>query len=467
MGKKELSKYIRGCLDSGYSFKQIEGALVKRGYTTRAAEGILLSYKHRGNMLKWLTVSSLAVLFIVAVFLSGSGLVGMVTLDFAKSYDDNIQLIVNTSSYYTWYPPDKGEIVSIAITGNIIGEGDASVYIENKQKYLIFDSKLENYKVTNVKSALLGNNIKHFEIVCEETCDLLGFNKSVYNLVFEVEDSVIEIEKISYDVKASKEVEKIPQFLDIPKQEIGVSSELKIDLNTFFNSSDKASYDYIAEDEIIAVVIEENIATVKPNIAATAHLYFLAVVDGIQFISNLVEIEITDAKTGNVFVDGPFYGEVLDQEKVSPKPYAALLLLVSLLVIIILALVPGKYYDIRNLARKIDNLRKTRQLSSSLNEYNALKSKLKKSESDEEKDNIMNQMENHIKDISGKVPRIKLMKEFDKKCKDFESKKNMEAKEKAYSDLREVYVKLLETNIHNKDKEKLYAKMEEYYRMLK
>jgi hypothetical protein len=236
-GKKALFKYIHSNLEDGHSFEQIKTALIKKGYPQKVAHGIILSYKHRHNILKWFVVSALALLFIFSFWLTGSGIAGMATLQYAKSYTDNLDLIINQSSQYSWYPSYRGEIISIAITGNLVGKGSSKVYIENKGKHLIFDSELENFKVTSLKSSLLGENIKHFDMVCEQTCSMKRFNKSIYNLEFIVEDAVLELEKIHFDVMLDREVEILPEFIDIPAQKASPGTPIRIDLSTFFNAS--------------------------------------------------------------------------------------------------------------------------------------------------------------------------------------------------------------------------------------
>ena len=96
MGKanKALLEYVKGCLNRGYSFLKIEKDLVNRGYTRRVAEGIILKYKYRGDVFKWLTVVSLSSLFVLSLFLGGSGIIGMATVSYKASYENTLHSTV-------------------------------------------------------------------------------------------------------------------------------------------------------------------------------------------------------------------------------------------------------------------------------------------------------------------------------------------------------------------------------------
>ena len=58
-------------------------------------------------------------------------------------YTEKINLTVNGSQEYLWYPDNPGELSSIKITGNL--SGSAKVYLEYEgKKYLIFDKYKES-----------------------------------------------------------------------------------------------------------------------------------------------------------------------------------------------------------------------------------------------------------------------------------------------------------------------------------
>lgn len=466
MGKarNELLSYIRQCLNNGYSFKKIEDALIARGYPQKISEGIILSYKHRGNFLKWLTISFLVLLFIVGIFLSGSGIIGMATLEYKKSYTSEIGLITNASAFYTFWPGEKAELVSVAITGNVIG-GEAKVYIENSgRKYLIFDSGKENYKVTDVSSRLLGQRVMHFDAVCEESCSLSSFNSTVYNIIFELSNATLEIDKIHYDLLAGTEVADVPSFIHIPEQKIGLGDSINIHLLTFFNSSSSAEFSYLAEDNTTSIKIDGNLATIKGIRTGKTHAYFIAAVNGVNFMSDLVNIEVTDDVTGDKMVVGP--AEEKKSEKESPSSIFPLLLVIMLVVILILVFIPARFFGLSSTAARLERVRKTVGITQSINQFQEMKSQLWKAK-DSEKEKILDQMEESIRNISVRLPKSKLVSDFNAKALEFEKIKDKDKAAETYAELRKIYMKAIEAKIPKKEKDFLYKTMEEYYKRLK
>ena len=481
MGKadKELSRYIRDCLDRGYSFSKIEQNLMENGYSRKVAEGIILKYKYNGNILKWLTVSSLSILFIVSLFLSGSGIVGMVTVTYKSGFVNDLNLIINESSFYTWYPVPKGEVLSVAITGTLIGEGTAKIYIEKGiEKFLIFDSSQSGFGITDISSSVIGEKIKRFDIVCGESCELLGFNKSVYNLAFEVENAILEIETINFDLMLGKEIEAVPEWAEMNDQSVGLGSQLKLDLSSFFNgSSEDVKFRYLMEDEVIDISIVNAIATITPQKVGKSHLYFIADINGIIFMSNIVEVEIVEGIYGekvDTIVRGPVSDSQVTKggtEQNSPNKFAPILLIIVLAVILTLAFVPSRFYDMTNLAAKIDGMRKTGRISNSIEEYNQMKTNLKKKKlSNDEKEMLMSKMEKKIQSVSREIPKLKLLKEFNEKCDELEEallKNRKSVAEGIYSSLRKIYLRLIEGKLMEKDKKLIYRRMQNYYNRLK
>lgn len=466
MGKAEISRYIGQCLQKRYSFARIEQSLLERGYPKKVAEGIILSYRHRGRILKWLTVSALSVLFLAALYLSGSGIVGMVTLGYSISLVDELNLIVNTTSSYSWYVPDKGEIVSLSITGNLIGSGNVRVYIENnEQKFLIFDSR------TNLVTDI-SNNLgqRHFSAVCEESCILEGFNKPIYNLIFEIDDIVLELKKIHYNLRAVKELPAVPEFLEISPLKISIGSKLLIDLNSFFNNSyGNAEFSFLAQDDSLNITIENAIAAIIPARKGISHLYFIAEVDKLRFMSNLVVVDVVEtvSEPAGTLIKGKALPEKSAgiQEKSTGKIVTIVLLLAAMLAIFTLAVIPSKHYDISSLANKIDSIRNTNEITASIAEYKKMKSGLKNL-SGEEKEKAIGEIEEKIRGMSGKILNIKGWQEFDEKCDEFEKAKTLAAREKIYAQLRKLYLRLIEARLRDKDKRMLYHKMRGYYRRL-
>jgi hypothetical protein len=482
MGKasKELNSYIRSCLNNGYSYRKIEDVLVNKGYPKKVAEGAILSYKHRGILFKWFAISFLLIIFSGSIYLTGSGIIGMVTLDYARSFSDDLGIVANSSSFYSWYPSIKGEIFSIAVTGNVIGNGNTKIFVENNDnKYLIFDSSIKNYKVTDISSKLLSNQkIKHFDYVCEDTCSLIGFNKSIYNIVFEVEDSTLELEKIHFDVLSEKQVIDMPRFLEIPSQIIKINSVLKINLSSYFNSTEEnVGYGYIAEDNSINVIInDEGIAKISSDKEGSSYIYFTAKISGIQFMSNLVEIDFRPddgSLPAEKVVKGDFVKEGEGLLSPSTDNYLnnsvyLLVIVIALAIISLMIFVPSRYYSMSYLADRLESVRKGSTLSKDIDDYEKIKSVAKignLSNMDEKK---IVAMENKVREISLKVPQLKVVKEFNEKAIMLENsiQKNYGAA-KVYDELRDIYLKIVKSKVREKDKKIFFKRIQKYYKMVK
>ena len=127
-------------------------------------------------------VLSVIILFslICVFFLFGFNIV------FASDYNEDLNLEIKESTQYNWVLQNPGELTSVRLSG-FISSGSAKAYVKNNNKtYLIFS--FNNTDGTN------------FEI-CEKTCNLTGFDKESYNIIFEVDNVTLTINKIIYSVK--------------------------------------------------------------------------------------------------------------------------------------------------------------------------------------------------------------------------------------------------------------------------
>ncbi|MBD3163968.1 hypothetical protein GF323_02100 [Candidatus Woesearchaeota archaeon] len=462
--KRQISRYITECLRKGISYRNIKDSLLRKGYPANIAEGIILDYRHKGRLIKWSAVSVMSVFFLISMYLSGSGIAGMATLGYSQNYIDETGLIINQSSSYSWYVPHKGRLISVAFTGNLLGGGSAKAYLEHEnKKYLVFSSEKQNFQVTDISSSILGS-AKHFNTVCEQACYLPELNKSVYSFVFEINNSVLEIEKIHYDIKAAAEVESVPEFLDIPDQEVSVNSRLAIDLNTFFNSSEKPEFSYLSRN--ISVEINDNLAAISPENKGTYHVYFIAELGSLKFMSNLVRIEVTDSGSSAGIIRGAAV-HPQKKEKPSPRPLPNLLLLsLVIAVIITLAVIPSRFYDTRDLASKLDRIRKSSRLSSSIEKYNKMKETLNSSIPEKEKSKLLYKMEKGIRALSKELPGSDIQHQFDEKCREFRSAKSRGIKECIYNELRQVYEKMIESGLPQESKKEAYRKLQRYYKQI-
>ncbi len=135
---------------------------------------------------------------------------------FASDYSEDLNLEISESTQYKWILQNPGELTSLRLNG--ISSGITKAYIENdNKKYLIFS--LNNSDETN------------FEL-CVDTCDLTGFNKNAYNIIFEVETKFeLIINKIVYSIK--EEVKETTFILPVGENDnIELSIEEPVEVDT-------------------------------------------------------------------------------------------------------------------------------------------------------------------------------------------------------------------------------------------
>ncbi len=470
-GKRELFRFISDCLHAGQSYDKIEESLINHGYSRRVAEGIILSYKYRGNLVKWFVVFFLSSLFVGSVYLGGSGIIGLVTLGYAEKFSETPGIIINESSNFTWHPIHQGEIVSITVTGNILGEGDAEISILNSERKILMLDSAKN-PIDELKSSVLNQKIRHFESACIESCNLFGLNKSAYNIEVLIDHGTVEIEKISYLVKASKDVEQIPNFIEIPKLN---GNQININLRSFFNtSSENVIFGSISSDPLLSISIKEDVAGIFCNTTGIYHAYFTAKQDGIEYMSNLVDIEITDPYEKEEIIYFNFSGNQLSgktnqAEQFSPKNkmFGIFLLAVAFCIIIILAITPAYYFDIHRVANKYEKLRETKGISNAINELEIKKKKLQGSFNMAEREQLIDELESTLDGLNEKILANHPLKEFNRLCMEFEKENTKEKAEKIYIELRKSYLKALKHKVHPKEKKEMYDKIERYYKRLK
>ena len=80
-----------------------------------------------------------------ALFIVKPQITGYTILAQEKTYEDNLNLVINESREYRWDVTNIGSISSIKASGKIKGNGTAKIYIEKDGKrYLIFHNKANN-----------------------------------------------------------------------------------------------------------------------------------------------------------------------------------------------------------------------------------------------------------------------------------------------------------------------------------
>jgi hypothetical protein len=465
-GSKALRNFIRQSLLEGHSFEWIKSKLLSQGYPSAVSDGIILDYRHRGRILKWLTFSFLSILLISSLYLSGTGILGMVTLNYVKSYVDSLDLTVETSSQFSWHPSTLGKLVSVAVTGNMIGDGNAKIYLEDLGKrYLIFDSTKKNFKVSDMSSSVLQERILHFDAACEESCVLDGLKNTDYNIVIEVLDSTIELQNIHFDMEVSKDLLDEPSFLIIPDQQMELGNTLQINLHSFFNTSiSDVTFGYLTQQDFLNVSIIDGLASIQPLLTGTIPIYFTAKANDVPFISHLVNIQVTPGNSEEIIM---VQGNAKTSSK-SPSPSNTGLWIFfaffGAIILAVFALIPARLYSLERISKKLDSLKKSHEFSQSLKDMKEAQSQLHRNISSEEKEKIVAEMQEKIHTLSSNLSTNQLQQRFT----DLESQFNKRKanRQELYEELDAIYRKLARSSLSKKEKQLLYQRIRTCYNLL-
>ncbi len=115
------------------------------------------------------------------------------------TYTDKVDLEINRSYEYIWVPTKKGKLNSVMILGEIIGGGYAKVYLVTEVKdYLIY------YKEPGQDKVILNNE-------CMESC-FLNLQQESYKLRFELKDTKIKLESITYFTVEIVDIDVYPKI---------------------------------------------------------------------------------------------------------------------------------------------------------------------------------------------------------------------------------------------------------------
>ena len=96
----------------------------------------------RQKIIRYALPAIMLLLIVSVLFVSKPEITGYVVLTEEKTYDDNLNLVINESGNYTWTIDKIGDIKSIKASGKVKGNGTVKIYIEKDGKrYLIYDNK--------------------------------------------------------------------------------------------------------------------------------------------------------------------------------------------------------------------------------------------------------------------------------------------------------------------------------------
>ncbi len=468
--KKALTAYIQRCRGEGQSFAAIKKSLIAKGYPKKLAEGILFSYKHDGAILKSTFVVLLAGVLISSLYLSGSGIVGLVTLEFAQEFTDNLSLVIHESSSYTWYPNARGEIVSLAVTGSVRGEGSGRIYVqEGNKRYLLFDSAKEYEQSTRYIEEESLEIRRGFKKVCDETCQAGRLDSSVYDLVFEVDNVEIELDHLDFDVIVSDDFSGKPVFLEIPDQKGNIGSTRRINLSSFFtHTTINTTFAYLSDDDSIAVSITDGVASISLNKETNAYMYFIAEDNSEQFISNLVSFGYSrDHQEDEKIIQSGLKKREVQEAKEQPSGFS----LSPLFIIVVIVLIAGtvvlatRAYTLTSLAKKIDHIGR-KNYSASVKQYTKLRSALGWVKGSQKKEKAIVDMQRKIVSLAKKIPHSATKQEFKTLYDNFWKEKKVPQQKKMYNHMQRIYDKLMKLPLRAREKDILYKQLQKCYKRL-
>ncbi len=134
-----------------------------------------------------------------------------------------------------------------------------------------------------------------FDDVCVETCALFDFNETSYNLIFEINDTVLYIDSVKYS--AIKETANKPplSIKNISDISINKNQNYTINLSEYFYDEDELNYDYYKTDNITAV-IKDSIAAVIPDKDFTGirFMFFKANDSSLTAVSNVFMVNVSE-----------------------------------------------------------------------------------------------------------------------------------------------------------------------------
>ncbi|MDO8481335.1 MAG: hypothetical protein Q7S65_06030 [Nanoarchaeota archaeon] len=296
MGK--MNAYISQRLRAGDALERIEEELVKAGYPRRAAQGALFSHQKRARLLQWTGVAALGAVLILGIIIGGSGVAGMLTYEYARTYTDTLDTRAAEPGELTWAPSVPGELASVALTGTFSGGGRAMVYLVDKDNKpsLILDTEQDRFVFTEAPG---DQRAFRFERICHETCALENLKQAVYTFRIEVDDSVIELESVTFAVRNTQEQLELPRWQNIPEQQMHESERALVDLSTYFPAAG-AQFRALTSDSAVRVETQRALATITALKPGIARVYFIADVDGATYLSNLVPVEVLEGESTGV-----------------------------------------------------------------------------------------------------------------------------------------------------------------------
>ena len=160
------------------------------------------------------------------------------------------------------------------------------------------DIEIYNSRKANLTAMYYLGAVK-FDDVCVETCALFGFNSTSYNLVFEINDTVLYLDSVDYSVVEEVNVTNNMPLLvkEISNITIDKDENYTIDLSEYFSDTDGDALQYGAyETENLSVVIDEGVAVIIPdeNFIGSRYMFFKANDSLLTVVSNVFRVEVVE-----------------------------------------------------------------------------------------------------------------------------------------------------------------------------
>ncbi|MDP7140805.1 MAG: hypothetical protein QF362_04815 [Candidatus Woesearchaeota archaeon] len=143
-----------------------------------------------------------------------------------------------------------------------------------------------------------------FEDVCLETCLLPGINETNYNLIFEINNTQLDIDSISYTIEKIIISDHPPKLIkNISDITIAKDNNYIINLSEYFfdEDGDILSYSFYKTDNV-STIINENIAVISPDKGFTGlkSSFFIANDTNSVAVSNVFRINVSEFGQENV-----------------------------------------------------------------------------------------------------------------------------------------------------------------------
>jgi len=163
-------------------------------------------------------LSILVVLIFIVCYIS---IVGLTIKEYALEFSEPLNLELSESKNYQWELEKTGKLQSVKVSGAVEGEGYVKVSLDD---LLILDSS--NIKARSLTGRAIGEEVKQFEDLCEETCNL-NLSKSSYNLKIEVDNATLKLDEIKYKVVQENAAEQTESSEQLERERIVIGQPVK------------------------------------------------------------------------------------------------------------------------------------------------------------------------------------------------------------------------------------------------